>query len=116
MNGSVPTGGDSATVRQYYDYLYAHYLDGIQQNDVIHWDVLLWVLFWVILLAMLLFAYTRWQRSTHAPHEPYPVETYNGYIQEGNGPVGLFLTIFFVVVFLCILTMTVLNLMRGQIY
>jgi hypothetical protein len=116
MNENVPTGNDTEAISRYYDYLYAHYLEQIRQTDIIHWDTLLWVLFWIVLFAGLLYAYTRWQRSTHAPHEPYPVETYNGYIQEGNGPVGRFLAVFFVVVFLWILATTILSLTRGQIY
>lgn len=116
MNRDVPTGNSGEVVRQYYDYLYSHYLQGITQNYFIHWDVLAWVVLWLIVLAGSFYAFTRWQRRTRAPQEPYPVETYNGYIQEGNGPVGLFLTIFFAGMVLWLLVTTVLDLVRGQIY
>ena len=112
----VPTGNTSDTVRQYYDSLYSHYLDQVVQNYYSHWGTLVWVLFWVVLLAGGFYAYTRWQRTTRMPREPYPVESYDGHIQESNGPVGSFLTLFFIGVVIWLLITTVLNLLYGQIY
>jgi hypothetical protein len=117
MNGSqVPTGNSSEVVQQYYDYLYNHYLAQIDQNYYIHWDTLGWFALWLIILVGGFYAYTRGQRTTRATREPYPLESYNGYIQDGNGPVGLFLTIFFTGVVIWLLVTTALNLLRGQIY
>lgn len=116
MNQNVPTGNTGEVVRQYFDHLYSHYLQGIRQTDVIHWDTLGWFLLWFVILSGLLYAYTRWQRSTHAPKEPYPVESYNGYIQEGNGPVGRFLTLFFAIMVIWLVITTIISLTRGQIY
>ena len=116
MNQNVPTGNTGEIVRNYYDYLYAHYLNGITQQFYIHWDVIAWVALWIFILAGAFFAYTRWQRYTRSRSEPYPVETYNGYIQEGNGPVGVFLKVFFVGMFLWLLVTTLHDLILGQIY
>ncbi|MFN2200728.1 MAG: hypothetical protein ACK2UO_05950 [Caldilineaceae bacterium] len=116
MNPNVPTGNDSETVRQYFQYLYAHYLSGITQQYYIHWDVIAFVILWIFILVAGFYAYTRWQRYTRASKEPYPVETYNGYIQEGNGPVGLFLRLFFIGMGLWLLATTLHDLLRGQIY
>ena len=116
MKNDVPTGHSGEVVRQYYDYLYSHHLQNLTQNYVIHLDVLGWFLLWLIILGGGFYAYTRWQRSTHASEEPYPVETYNGYIQEGNGPVGLFLKLFFAGMVMWLLITTILDLTRGQIY
>ena len=116
MNRNVPSGNSGEVVRNYYNYLYSHYLQGITQNYFIHWDVLAWWLLWLVVLAGGFYAYTRWQRRTHAPQEPYPVETYNGYIQESNGPVGLFLKLFFAGMVIWLLVTTILDLVRGQIY
>jgi hypothetical protein len=116
MNPNVPSGDTGEIVRQYYQYLYANYLSHVNQNYYIHWDTLLWVLLWIVILAGGFYAFTRWQRYTRQDKEPYPVESYNGYIQEANGPVGTFLTIFFVVIFLWLLGMTISNLVLGQIY
>ena len=116
MEPDVPTGDTGEIVRQYYDYLYSHYLSQYQQNYTVHADTLLWVLFWVFILTAVLYAYTRWQRTTRAADEPYPVESYNGHIQEGNGPIGSFLTLFFIGIFIWLVLVTILNLLNGQIY
>ncbi|MGW8318617.1 MAG: hypothetical protein ACWGPS_05170 [Candidatus Promineifilaceae bacterium] len=112
----VPTGNTVEIVRRYYEYLYTHYLSKIAQNYTIHWDVILWVLFWLFVMAAGFFAYTRWQRTTRAKDEPYPTESYNGYIQEGNGPVGTFLILFFIGMFLVLVGITISNLLYGQVY
>ncbi len=116
MNPNVPTGNTTEAVRQYFNYLFQHYLSRINQNYYIHWDTLLWVALWLFILSAGFFAYTRWQRTTRGEKEPYPVESYNGYIQEENGPVGIFLTLFFIAMFVWVLAMTISNLMVGQIY
>ena len=74
-----------------------------------------WALF-VVVLAGLFLAFTRWQGRTRAHHEPYPVETYDGYISEGNGPVGGFLWVFFAVVVGWLVYVTFQSLAHGQIY
>lgn len=116
MNPNIPTGNNGEVVHKYYEYLYSNYLGHVAQNYYIHWDTVLWVVLWIFILSAGFFAYTRWQRYTRAEKEPYPVESYNGYIQEGNGPVGTFLTLFFIGMFLWILAMTISNLVVGQIY
>jgi hypothetical protein len=113
---NVPTGNTTAVMQQYYHYLYSYFLSGIKQNFYIHWDVLLWVLLWLFVLAGGFYAFTRYQRTTRADKEPYPVESYNGYIQEGNGPMGTFLTLFYIGMFLWLVAKTVTNLLFGQIY
>jgi hypothetical protein len=116
MNPDIPTGDSGEIVRQYYDYLYSHYLGQIAQQTGIQEDTLLWVLLWVFVLTALFYAYTRWQRTTHEPKEPYPVESYNGYIEESNGPVGTFLKLFFAGMFIWLVITTILSLLHGQIY
>jgi hypothetical protein len=116
VNPDVPAGNTGDIVRQYYEYLYHHYLSGITQTYYIHWDTILWVLFWLFILAGGFYAYTRWQHTSRSSKEPYPVESYNGYIEEGNGPVGTFLTLFFIGMFLLLVSFTVYNLLYGQIY
>ena len=116
MNTQVPTGDTGDIVRQYFNYLYTYWLNRISQNYYIHWDTLAWVGLWIVVLAGGFYIYTRWQRYTHMSKEPYPVESYNGYISETNGPVGPFLTLFFIGMFVWLVVMTVLNLLNGQIY
>ncbi|MCA9986159.1 MAG: hypothetical protein KDE09_05630 [Anaerolineales bacterium] len=116
MNPQVPTGSSGEVVREYYQHLFSHYLNQFRQAYTIHADVLLWFLFWFVILTAGFFAYTRWQRTTRASQEPYPVESYDGHIQEGNGPVGPFLTIFFIAMAIWLIIVTVLDLLNGQIY
>ncbi len=116
MNPDVPTGHTGEIVRNYYNYLYEHYLSQFMQNTTIHWDTILWVGLWIFVLAAFFFAYTRWQRTSRSREEPYPIESYNGYIEEGNGPVGTFLTLFFVGMFIWLAILTVMDLLHGQIY
>lgn len=112
----IPTGSGDDVVTAYFEYLYQNALQHLQQNYYIHWDTIGWVALWLFILAGGFFAYTRWQRTTHAAREPYPVESYNGYIQEGNGPVGVFLSFFLVGMVIWLVAMTVSNLSLGQIY
>ncbi|GIV78031.1 MAG: hypothetical protein KatS3mg050_2425 [Litorilinea sp.] len=116
MNPQVPTGHSSEVIRDYYNYMYSYWLDKLDQTYFIHWDTLGWVLLWLFVLAAGFYAYARWQKTTHADQEPYPVETYNGYIQETNGPVGAFLTLFFIGMIIWLVTMTILNIQNGQLY
>lgn len=116
MNPNVPTGNTPEAVHRYFNYLFQHYLSNINQTYYIHWDTLLWVALWLFILSAAFFTYTRWQRTTRSEKEPYPVESYNGYIQEENGPVGKFLTLFFIAIFVWVLAMTISNLLVGQIY
>lgn len=112
----VPTGNTTEAVQRYYTYLYSLWVGQLQQNFFIHWETIAWVVLWIFILAGGFFAFTRWQRYTHAPEEPYPVESYNGYIQETNGPVGAFLWIFFIAMFIWLLLMTISKLLVGQVY
>jgi hypothetical protein len=113
----VPTGDSTQTVQAYYDHLYSHYLaQAFDQSWLLEWGNLLWVLLWLSALTAVFFAYSYWQRTTRAPKEPYPLESYDGHIQEMNGPVGPFLTLFFIGVALWLGLFTILKIMNGQVY
>lgn len=116
MNPNVPTGNTTDIMRQYFEYLYSYYLGQTGQNYFIHWDILVGVLVGLGVLAGLFYAYTRWQRNTNTTREPYPLESYNGYIQEANGRVGPFLSVFFVLMFVWLVVTTLNDLIHGQIY
>ncbi|MCA9891416.1 MAG: hypothetical protein KC615_00425 [Anaerolineae bacterium] len=112
----VPTGHTSAITQEYFQHLYQQYFAQATQTYYIHWDILVGVFFWIAMLALLLFWYSRWQRTTQTSEEPYPLESYNGFIQEGNGRVGPFLTAFFVIMFTWLAIVTIMSLTQGQIY
>lgn len=112
----IPTGSDSDTVEKYFDHLYGYYIKQFKFTFRIIPISLFWVLFYLAVLSGFLFFGAMWQRKTRARSEPYPVETYDGYISEGNGPVGRFLWLFFAGIFLWCVGITVMSLTEGQIY
>ena len=116
MAQAVPTGRDGPTVRAYFDYLYNVYLNRITQQFTIQWATFYWTVFWIALMIGSFFAATWWHKRVRAEREPYPVETYDGYISEANGPVGPFLKLFFIGMFLWAVGLTILHLIYGQIY
>ena len=111
----VPTGDTPEVVQAYYQYLLAHYINPTTQNIVTNWFLVGVVLAWVTIVTGLFFIYFRRSRS-EKPSRLYPVETYNGYISESNADVGVFLYVFFALVVLWVLYITIGDLTQGQIY
>jgi hypothetical protein len=111
----VPTGDTPEIVQAYYEYLLAHYVNPTAQNIVTNWLLVSVTLGWVAIVAGLILIYFRRVRS-EKPSKLYPVETYNGYISESNATTGAFLYIFFALVILWLLWVTVSNLTQGQLY
>lgn len=111
----VPTGNTPEIVQAYYEYLLAHYITPTTQNIATNWTIIGLVTGWVIIVTGVIFLYFRRVRS-EKPSKLYPVETYNGYISESNGGTGLFLYIFFSLVVLWLLWVTISNLTQGQLY
>ncbi len=111
----VPSGNTPEAVQAYYQYLLAHYISPVSQNIATNYAIIGVTLGWVAIITGLFFIYFRRVRN-EKPSELYPVETYNGYISESNGGVGVFLYIFFALVVLWLLYVTVSNLTQGQLY
>lgn len=111
----VPTGDTPEIVQAYYQYLLAHYINPTVQNTATNWFLVGVVLGWVAIVTGLFFVYFRRVRS-EKPSKLYPVETYNGYISESNAGTGIFLYVFFALVVLWLLYITVGDLTQGQIY
>lgn len=111
----VPTGDTPEIVQAYYEYLLAHYINPTFQNTGTNWFIVGVVLGWVAIIVGIVFIYFRRSRS-EKPSRLYPVETYNGYISESNAGTGIFLYIFFALVVLWLLYITISNLTQGQLY
>lgn len=111
----VPTGNTPEAVQAYYQYLLAHYINPVTQNIATNYLIIGVTLGWVAIVTGILFIYFRRSRS-EKPSKLYPVETYNGYISESNAGTGLFLYIFFALVILWLLYVTISNLTQGQLY
>lgn len=111
----VPTGDTPEIVQAYYEYLLAHYINPAMQNTGTNWFIVGIVLGWVAIVVGLCFIYFRRSRS-EKPSILYPVETYNGYISESNAGTGIFLYVFFALVVIWLLYITISNLTFGQLY
>lgn len=111
----VPTGNTPEIIQAYYQYLLAYYINPTVQNVTTNYLLVGVVVGWVAIITGLFFIYFRRARN-EKPSVLYPVETYNGYISESNAGVGIFLYIFFALVVLWLLYMTVSNLTQGQLY
>lgn len=111
----VPTGDTPEAVAAYYQYLLAHYINPTAQNIGTNWFFIGITLGWVAIVTGLFFIYFRRVRS-EKPSRLYPVETYNGYISESNADTGIFLYVFFGLVVLWLLYITIANLTQGQLY
>ena len=111
----VPTGDTPEIVQAYYQYLLAHYINPTAQNIATNWFLVAIVLGWTAIGAGLFFVYFRRSRS-EKPSRLYPVETYNGYISESNAGTGVFLYVFFALVVIWLLYVTISNLTQGQLY
>ena len=111
----VPSGDTPEAVQAYYQYLLAQYISPVSQNIATNWLLVGVTLGWVAIVVGLVFIYFRRVRS-EKPGKLYPVETYNGYISESNAGTGLFLYIFFALVVLWLLYVTISNLTHGQLY
>lgn len=113
----VPTGDTPEKVNEYYAYLTKIWLERTGgQTFEIDWADHFWIGLWIFLLAGIFGVYSFWQRYTRAHREPYPIESYDGHIQEANGPVGGFLMLFFAGVFVWAVILTVLAIREGQVY
>jgi hypothetical protein len=114
--GKPPTGDDGDTVRAYYDYLYSTYLDRMHQTFSVQPRTFLLIGLFVVVVGGSIAAIGRAQQPSTRSESPTPVETYDGYISEGNGRVGIPLVIAFIGIALWCLALTVFALMHGQVY
>jgi hypothetical protein len=111
-----PTGSDGETVRDYYDYLFSNYLDRMHQTFSVQPGTFLLIGLFIVVIGGSIAVVGCAQQSSTRSESPTPVETYDGYISEGNGRVGTPLLIAFIGVALWCLVLTALALMHGQVY
>lgn len=111
-----PTGSDGETVRAYYDHLYSTYLDHLHQTFSVQPSTFLLIGLFVVVVGGSIAVVASAQQSSTRSDSPTPVETYDGYISEGNGRVGVPLLIAFIGVALWCLVLTAFALMHGQVY
>ena len=111
---SMPSGDSPQTAQQYYHYLQAHQIvpHGRDVTWHVDWTALYWMWGFVIVLAVILFAWVRGYRS--ARQVLSPLDTWAGYTTEAAGPASFFFFLLTVVVVVFGGVMVVGHLISGQ--
>jgi hypothetical protein len=111
---SMPRGDSPQKAEQYYHYLQSHQLvpHGRDVTWHVDWTALSWMWGFVIVLAVILFAWIRGYRS--ARQVIHPLDTWAGYTTEAAGPASFFFFLLTAVVFVFGAVMVVGHLISGQ--
>jgi hypothetical protein len=111
---SMPRGDSPQKAEQYYHYLQAHQIvpHGRDVTWHVDWTALSWMWGFVIVLAVILFAWIRGYRS--ARQVLHPLDTWAGYTTEAAGPASFFFFLLTAVVFVFGAVMVVGHLISGQ--
>jgi hypothetical protein len=111
---SMPRGDSPQKAEQYYHYLQAHQIvpHGRDVTWHVDWTALSWMWGFVIVLAVILFAWIRGYRS--ARQVIHPLDTWAGYTTEAAGPASFFFFLLTAVVVVFGAVMVVGHLISGQ--
>jgi hypothetical protein len=111
---SMPSGDSPQTAQDYYHYLQAHQIvpHGRSVTWHVDWTALSWMWGFVVVLAVILFAWIRGYRS--ARQVLSPLDTWAGYTTEAAGPATMFFVLLAVVVVVFGGVMVVGHLISGQ--
>jgi hypothetical protein len=113
---SMPSGDSPGTAEDYYNYLQGQEIVPHGRDATWHydWTALGWMWGFVIVLAVLLFAWVRQYRSTrHAPGIS-PLDSWAGFTTEAAGPATTFFFLLTGVIFVFGAVMVVGHLISGQ--
>jgi hypothetical protein len=111
---SMPRGDSPQKAEQYYHYLQAHQIvpHGRDVTWHVDWTALSWMWGFVIVLAVILFAWIRGYRS--ARQVIHPLDTWAGYTTEAAGPASFFFFLLTAVIVVFGAVMVVGHLISGQ--
>lgn len=119
MIPGVPTGSETETVLQYYDYLMSRYYYGIsvtRAQDILYSSPAK-IFAWGMALLILLFLMTVFFYSVHrGSGELYEATNFNGSIIERNGMVSVFTWTFAIGLLISALYMGVRYILLGYLY
>jgi hypothetical protein len=115
-NVDVPTGSDDASVLAYYDYLNRQHAATLQETYTFNWQnfLITYAIIAAALISLYFFAMVWYSRKRSG--DLYPVEAYNGFITERNGPVDVLNYAVAAILGIYMLYYTVVDLIYGQIY
>lgn len=113
---NVPTGSDDASVLAYYDYLNLQHAGTLTETYNYNWQNFLvtYMMIAAALISLYFFAFAWYARRRSA--DLYPVEVFNGFITERNGPVDAFNYGVWTILVIYMIYYTVIQLIYGQIY
>lgn len=112
----VPTGSDDASVLAYYDYLNLQHANTLKETYDFRWQnfIVTYTIIAAALISLYFFAFAWYARRRSG--DLYPVEVYNGFITERNGPVDAFNYAVWAIIGIYMVFYTVIQLIYGQIY
>jgi hypothetical protein len=113
---NVPTGSDDASVLAYYDYLNLRHANSLKETYLYDWQGFLvtYALIAAALISLYFFAFAWYARRRAG--DLYPVEVYNGFLTERNGPVDAFNYAVWAILGIYMVYYTVIQLLYGQLY
>ncbi|MCL5736023.1 MAG: hypothetical protein M1274_10635 [Actinobacteria bacterium] len=113
---NVPTGSDDASVQAYYDYLSLEHFSTMKETYHFNWQnfTVTWAVIAAALISLYFFAFAWYARRRSG--DLYPVEVYNGFITERNGPIDMFNYAVWAILGIYAIFYMVIQLIYGQIY
>jgi hypothetical protein len=113
----IPTGSDDVTVKQYYEYNALRHLGSMEEQYFVdpYYEGTMYLAIGVVLLVSYFLAFV-WYAKTRNQGDLYPVEVYNAYLTERNGPIDMFNWVTWAVLLSYMAYYTVINLMFAQYY
>lgn len=114
----VPTGNSSEVAQQYYDHLYAFYINSIPKlRTTILWNGPMWIAIWAFALIVFFFFYAKYLQKVHREEgELYGAASFAGSLLERIGRVAPFSIVVWLTIIGAAIYYIVRQILRGQIY
>ena len=112
----VPTGSDDASVLAYYDYLNLQHANSLKETYHYNWQnfMVTYAVITAALISLYFFAFAWYGKRRSG--DLYPVEVFNGFLTERNGPVDVFNYAVWAILGIYLVFYTVIQIIYGQIY
>jgi hypothetical protein len=113
----VPTGADDKAVNAFYDYDQLRHVASLSETYFMdpYYLTTMYLVFGVVIVCFYGLTYA-WLARHQSRGDLYPVETYNAYLTERNGPIDAFNWILWAILLSYMVVYTVVNLIGGQYY
>lgn len=113
---SVPSGSDDKSVNEYFRYMQLRMLQ--QEHETFYFDTETFLTYYGLLGVMIIVFYffTFAWYARRKTGDLYPVEAYNGYIVERNGPVDPFNWAVYAILVSYMIYYSIVQILYGQLY